>query len=70
MKMRHKGQVLQDVMLHVFTCTLMERDQCCETAYSFPLWQPHMKGQYRYMEASIRTMAVGEPMGGGGPAKG
>jgi hypothetical protein len=29
-----------------------------------------MKGQYRYKEGRIRTMAMSEPMGGGGPAKG
>jgi len=29
-----------------------------------------MKGQYRYKEARIRTIAMSEPNGGGGPAKG
>jgi len=28
-----------------------------------------MKGQYRYKEARIRTIAMSEPIGGGGPAK-
>lgn len=31
---------------------------------------PRMKGQYRYKEARIRTIALSEPIGGGGPAKG
>jgi hypothetical protein len=58
------------VMLHVFTCTLMLRYQCCGRAFGFLVQQPCTKGQYRYKEARIRTMAVSEPMGGGGPAKG
>lgn len=57
-------------MLHVLTQTLTLRYQCCGRAYAFPLRQPCMKWQYWYKEARIRTIAVSEPVGGGGPAQG